>query len=214
MKQLTFWFDPISPFACLAFERLPQALEGLSCSVRYRPILFAGLLKSWGQKGPAEIEPKRAWTYRQVMWLAHRLDLPLQMPAQHPYNPLALLRLMLACAPAGGTPNRWVCETVLRHVWRGGHDANDAARLSALTQALAPQQDPNGGAVKERLRADTAAALSQAVFGVPTIEVDGRLFWGLDSLEMLAAYLHGDPWFDAGTWDHLGRHHPAQHRVP
>ena len=72
MKRITFWFDPISPFACLAFHRLPQALEGLSYEVAYRPLLFAGLLQHWGQKGPAEIEPKRAWTFRHVAWLAQR----------------------------------------------------------------------------------------------------------------------------------------------
>ena len=72
MKTIDFWFDPISPFAYLAFERLPEALEGLSYSVAYRPVLFGALLKHWDHKGPAEIEPKRAWTFRQVHWLAHR----------------------------------------------------------------------------------------------------------------------------------------------
>src|ERR1700712_4780832 len=112
MKHLTFWFDPISPFANLAFERLPQVLEGLSIEVSYRPILFAGLLKQWGQKGPAEIEPKRAWTFREVHWLAEHHGIPMQTPAQHPFNPLAQLRLLHACAPEGGTPNRFVCESV------------------------------------------------------------------------------------------------------
>ena len=60
MKHLTFWFDVISPYAYLAFERLPQALDGLPVTTAYRPVLFAGLLGQWGQKGPAEIEPKRA----------------------------------------------------------------------------------------------------------------------------------------------------------
>ena len=41
MKALGFWFDPVSPYAYLAFERLPEALAGLSYSVSYRPILFA-----------------------------------------------------------------------------------------------------------------------------------------------------------------------------
>ena len=199
MKQLTFWFDPVSPFAYLAFEHLPQALEGLSYSVRYRPVLFAGMLKHWGQKGPAEIEPKRAWTFRHVHWLAHRHGIELQTPAQHPFNPLALLRLLLACADDGVAPNRLACERVLRHVWHGGHDANDPARLNELTRRLAPQLDPNDSAVKQRLRADTAEAVSRGVFGVPTIEVDGRLFWGLDSLDMLAAFLRGDPWFDTAA---------------
>lgn len=201
MKALQFWFDPISPYAHLAFEQLPQALEGLSYSVDYRPILFAGLLKNWGQKGPAEIEPKRAWTFRQIAWQAHRLGIRIETPAQHPFNPLALLRLLHACAPEGGTPNRWQCEQVLHHVWHGGADANDAQRLADLRARLAPPRDPDGDAVKQSVKDFTAQALVRGVFGVPTIEVDGRLFWGLDSLEMLAAFLRGDAWFDGPDWD-------------
>lgn len=209
MKHLQFWFDPISPYAYLAFEHLPQALEGCSYSVDYRPVLFAGLLKQWGQKGPAEIEPKRAWTFRQIAWLAHSHGIEIATPAQHPFNPLALLRLLHACATEGGTPNRRACEAVFRHVWIGGADANDAARLATLTQELAPARDPNGDAIKQSLRDQTDAALARGVFGVPTIEVDGRLFWGLDALPMLAAFLRGDAWFDGPDWAAAGRAHPG-----
>ena len=204
MKQLNCWFDPLSPYAFLAFERLPQALEGLSYSVRYRPVLFAGMLKAWGQKGPAEIEPKRAWTFRHVHWLAHRYGIRLQTPAQHPFNPLALLRLALACADDGVAPNRFVCESVLRHVWHGGLDANEPRRLAALTQALAPRRDPSDAAVKQALKTSTDEAIALGLFGVPTVEVDGRLFWGLDALDMLAAYLRGDAWFDGPAWSQAG----------
>ncbi|MGY4830905.1 2-hydroxychromene-2-carboxylate isomerase [Sphaerotilaceae bacterium SBD11-9] len=200
MKLLRFSFDPVSPYAYLAFERLPQVLEGLSIAVSYEPILFAGLLQQWGQKGPAEIAPKRDWTYRQVMWLAHRHALPLDLPAAHPFNPLALLRLLVATAPAGGTPNRWACEQVLRHVWRGGADAADAERLAALARTLSPRRDPAGADVKDELKAATTEAAARGLFGVPTVEVDGRAFWGLDGLELLSAYLRGDAWFDGPAW--------------
>jgi 2-hydroxychromene-2-carboxylate isomerase len=204
MKHLDFWFDPISPFAYLGFERLPQALEGLSVEVAYRPILFAGLLRHWGQKGPAEIEPKRAWTFRQVHWLAHQHGIAIDTPAQHPFNPLALLRLLWACAPEGGTPNRRACEAVLHHIWQGGGDANDPARLALLSQALAPRLDPAGEDVKQALKDATADALARGVFGVPTVGVDGRLFWGLDALPMLAGWLRGEPWFDGPAWEREG----------
>jgi 2-hydroxychromene-2-carboxylate isomerase len=200
MKPLTFWFDPISPYAYLAFEHLPQALEGCSYVVDYRPVLFAGLLGHWGQLGPAEIEPKRAWTFRQVAWHAHRLGIEMQVPAQHPFNPLALLRLGLASAPPAGLPNRRVVELLMRHAWRGGADANDAQRLSALHDAVAPQRDPAGEPVKAELRAHTDVAIERGVFGVPTIELDGRLFWGLDALPMVRAALLGDAWFDGPAW--------------
>ena len=124
MTPITFWFDPVSPYAALAFERLPAALAGCSCVVDYRPVLLAGLLKHWGQLGPAEIAPKRDWTYRQVLWLAHAHGVPLQLPAAHPFNPLGALRLALACGE-GGRVNRFVAETVFRQVWRGGADAAD-----------------------------------------------------------------------------------------
>ena len=59
MKHIDCYLDFISPYAYLAFERLPRALEGLSYQVSYWPILFAGLLQHHGQLGPAEIAPKR-----------------------------------------------------------------------------------------------------------------------------------------------------------
>ena len=212
MKHLNFWFDPVSPFAYLAFQRLPQALEGISHNVSYRPVLFAALLAHWGQKGPAEIEPKRAWTFRQVHWLAHRHGIELQTPAQHPFNPLAHLRLMLACGPEGGTPNRRVCEAVLHHVWHGGADANEPARLAKLNRELAPRVAPGDESIKQALKDSTETAIGLGVFGVPTVEVDGRLFWGLDGLDMLAGYLRGDPWFDTGAWEAEGAARPAIQR--
>ena len=204
MKHITCYLDFISPYAWLAFDKLPEALQGLSHSVRYRPLLFAGLLKHHGQLGPAEIAPKRDWTYRQVQWLAQRDGVDLQLPASHPFNPLGLLRLALACDPLG-EPNRYQCETIFRHVWQGGLDAADGARLQALTQTLAPARDPGSPEVKAQLKANTEQAMAAGVFGVPTFEVDGRLFWGYDALPMLRAYLDGETWFDGPGWNSVGQ---------
>jgi 2-hydroxychromene-2-carboxylate isomerase len=199
MKQITFYLDFISPYAYLAFEKLPEALQGLSYAVDYRPLLFAGLLKHHGQLGPAEIAPKRDWTYRQVLWQAHSHGVPMQMPAAHPFNPLPLLRLAVACGD-GGKVNRYVCETVFRHVWRGGGDAGDASRFEALKQSLAPRRDAAGDDAKAELKANTDAAIAAGVFGVPTYAVDDKLFWGFDALAMLRAYLEGDAWFESPAW--------------
>ena len=199
MKQITFYFDFISPYAYLAFEALPQALQGISHQVHYQPILFAGLLKHHGQLGPAEIAGKRDWTYQQVQWAAHQHNIPLQLPSAHPFNPLALLRLALAC-PEAGLPNRWVCETIFRHVWKEGGDPVSPDRLRALTEQLAPQQDPSSPQVKQRLIDATQNAITAGLFGVPTMAVDGKLFWGFDALPMLRAFLQGDAWFESGAW--------------
>lgn len=191
MKHIRFYLDFISPYAYLAFEELPHALMGLSYSVAYKPLLFAGLLKHHGQRGPAEIPAKRDWTYRHVQWLAQTKGLTLDLPAVHPFNPLGVLRLALA-TDANGQPNRYVCETLFKHVWVGGADAADAARLAAVTQQLAPRRDPADEAVKAQLRAHAEEAIAEGVFGVPSFVVDGKVFWGLDALPMLRAYMEGD----------------------
>ncbi|MBX3599697.1 MAG: 2-hydroxychromene-2-carboxylate isomerase [Rubrivivax sp.] len=205
MKRVAFYFDVVSPFVQLAFERLPQVLEGCSYVVDYRPVLFAGLLAHWGQKGPAEVEPKRAWTFRHVHWLAAQHGVPLDTPAAHPFNPLVLQRLALACGP-----NRRVVEALLRHVWVGGDDANDPERLAALTAQLAPARDPASPEVKAELRGATDEAIARGVFGVPSFGLDdGRLFWGLDALPMLRAALLDDPWFDGPAWAREGAPRPG-----
>ena len=191
MPHITFYLDFISPYAYLAFEALPRALQGLSYSVGYKPVFLGGMLKHNGVLGPAEVPPKRHWIYRHVQWLAQHHGIPLDFPAIHPFNSLPLLRLAVAC-DAQGLPNRYACETVFQHVWTGGADAADAERLDALADALLPAQDPHGDAVKATLKAHTEEAIAHAVFGVPSFVVDGKVFWGLDALPMLRAYLEGD----------------------
>lgn len=204
MKAIDFWFDPVSPYAWLAFQRLPEALAGLSYSVRYRPIVFAALLKHFAHKGPAEIEPKRAWTFRQVHWLGARHGIAIDTPARHPFNPLALSRLAWATAAEGETPGRDACEAILRHVWIGGADAEAPDRLAALREELAPRIDPAGEEARQRLRRATEEAIGRGLFGVPTTGLDGKLFWGFDGLEMLADCARGGSWFEAGHWDREG----------
>ena len=210
MKHITFHLDFISPYAYLAFEQLPQTLEGLSYSVAYRPVLLGALLKHHGQLGPAEIPAKRAWTYRHALWLGQAHGIPMELPASHPYNPLAHLRLALATTTDGDI-NRHAAETIFRDVWQGGGEAGDAVRLSALAARLRLQRDAGSEEVKARLKANTDEAIARGVFGVPTCEVDGRQFWGFDGLAMLRDYLRGNAWFDGPDWEGAPQR-PAQLR--
>lgn len=235
MHALTFYFDPISPYAYLAFEQLPKALAGLSVNVAYKPVLFGAMLSANGQKGPAEIAGKREWTYRQVLWQAQHLGIPMAMPSAHPFNPLALLRGLLRTANARGEVNRYCAELALRHVWASstadvGLDPNDPERLQAIGAALHQHIQQRGDTLqtleqaKTLLRANTDEALAAGVFGVPTVVVypdvqpalqSGQaaaavqttpyVFWGLDALPMLADCLRGSPWFAGASWQAMAQ---------
>lgn len=186
MREIDWYFDPISPYAYLALAEL-HTLAPLA-RVRMRPVLFAGLLGHWDNVGPAEIPPKRVWTYRFCAWQAAQKSIPFICPASHPFNPLPWLRLATAL---DGEEN--AVRRIFETIWTTGEDAGDASRAHALARELGV--DPltlNDPAIKQRLRAETDAATARGVFGVPSLVIDGEIFWGADALDFARAFLR-DP---------------------
>jgi 2-hydroxychromene-2-carboxylate isomerase len=186
--EVSWVFDVVSPFAYLGFHdlaRLPARAR-----VRFVPVLLAAILSHCGQRGPAEIPSKRRFTYRFVLWRAGALGIPIRFPPAHPFNPLAALRLAIA---AGS--DRRAAGVLLAAAFRDGRDLADAAVIAGLAGELGvsdPQQAVADPAVKQQLRQNTEWAISQGVFGVPTLVIGRELFWGHDAFEMALAYL-GDP---------------------
>ena len=212
MREIHFYFDFISSYAWLAFQALPQTLDGIAHRVHYHPVVFGAMLKHHGQLGPAEMPCKRDWTYRQVMWLAKQQGTVLKMPASHPFNSLTLLRMAVATA-SDGEPSREVVETIFKHVWCSGLEATDAGRIDELQKKLTQlmqqsqphfQMNIQSPEIKQNLQQQTQAAIDLDLFGVPSMVVDGQLFWGQDALPMLRAYLEGDAWFDSSDWRDVG----------
>lgn len=191
-----WYFDFVSPFAYLQSEQLDALAPAIS--VRYKPVLFAALLAANGQKGPAEISRKRTFTYRFCVWQARRLGIALKFPPEHPFNPLPLLRLAIACDCSADAVHR-----IFRFVWRDGRLpdlpiewaelAHDLGMPDAAARIAAP-------GVKEELRRNTDEAIARGVFGVPTLAVASELFWGADATAMAAEYVaagcrYADPEF-------------------
>lgn len=192
-RRGVLYFDVISPWAYLMDAALRR--EPLPVELERRPVLFAGLLNSFGHKGPAEIERKRRFTYEFCTWTAQQMNIPFQMPAVHPFNPLRYLRLIVGL---GARPE--VVSSVFDALFTNGVDPESDTVWQSLLSELGVTADNAGmntPAVKEQLKQNTADAAAAGVFGVPTVVVDDRLFWGADSLPMLRAYLRGDPSFDS-----------------
>lgn len=186
MRRVTWYFDFISPYAYFGLHTLERL--GADIEVRYQPVLLAGLLNHWGQKGPAEIPPKRVWTYRSCLWWAKQNSIPFQVPAAHPFNPLPYLRLSIAA----GNSAHAVC-TIFNALWTTGADPADSGAVACVATALGvPLERIADVQVKSSLRAATELAALKGVFGVPTVAIDEQLFWGNDSVDFAAAYLQ-DP---------------------
>jgi 2-hydroxychromene-2-carboxylate isomerase len=185
VRSADWYFDFISPFAYLQFQQLAKLPPGLV--IHYKPLLFAGLLDHWGQKGPAEIAAKRKFTYRFVQWKAGELGIPLKFPVRHPFNPIPFLRAAIAL----GTTHDAIAR-IFDFLWKDGNDPSASDALNKLGKRLAADDlsvrviDPT---VKEKLKQNGQDAVELGVFGVPTFVANGELFWGSDSFEMFRAYL-------------------------
>jgi len=186
MRAVRWYFDFVSPYSYIAFKRLRELPRNVT--VELRPVLFGALLNHFGQKGPAEVPAKRLWTYRWCIWWAKSLGVPFRFPASHPFNPLHHLRLAIA---AGSTPK--AVGRIFDAIWIPGAEAADPVAFRSLVPELGVEGARLGAPeVKDALRKNTEEAAARGVFGVPTYEVDGELFWGADSIGFVNAFL-ADP---------------------
>lgn len=204
-RTANWYFDFISPFAYLQWQRLKvlSSQDEQACTIAYRPLLLAALLNHHGQMGPAEIPAKRLFTYRHVQWRAQRAGVALRFPPRHPFNPLAALRL---CVAAGSTPA--AIDAVFAHIWRDGQPADTPEGIAALAARLGlddPEAATADAAVKAVLAGNFASALQDQVFGVPTLAIEGQLFWGEDATDMFLGYLAQPGLFDSDAMQHLAQ---------
>jgi len=183
--QVDCYFDFVSPFAYLLHEQLHRLPEG--ASVNFIPVLFAGLLKHWGNLGPVEIEQKKIFTYRHVTWLANQLNIEFRIPDTHPFVPLPYLRLTVAM---DNEPE--LITKIYRAIWTTQFNpATEKGRAEIWNAVGISDADAlaNNPAVKQTLISNTAKACELGVFGVPTLVIDEQVFWGLDSLELAIDYI-------------------------
>ena len=185
LKPVDWYFDYVSPFAYLQNCRLGEVSK--LADITYRPVLFAGLLRQWETKGPAEIPGKRLLTYRHAHWLAGKMGVPYRMPPHHPFNPLRALRLTIALGCGAD-----VVQTIFQSIWVDGLLPDSEDGWAAIIERLGISDVDEllaGPSVKLALQENGDRAAAQEVFGVPTFVADGHLFWGVDTTDMLLDFL-------------------------
>jgi 2-hydroxychromene-2-carboxylate isomerase len=194
-EPVLFHFDFLSPYAYLAWTQIHGIAAQHGRTVAPVPTLLAALLAHGKTKGPAEIPAKRVYLVADTVRTAKLLGVPYVPPASHPFNPLLALRI----ASLDGTADdkRARIDALYSAAWAKSQRIDteedaakvlDAAGLNgAELVRRATEQD-----AKDRLRAQTESAIARGIFGVPTIVVDGSMFWGVDSLGHVERHLRGE----------------------
>jgi uncharacterized protein (TIGR00369 family) len=197
---IDLWLDFLSPYSYLAWKR--RSL--LPSPVRARPVVLAAILSHFGQLGPAEIPPKRVFTIRDTLRRAAEAGVPLVWPERHPFKPILAARVAYAA-----DTDPLVVDALFDAAWGRGENLEDPDVVAAAVASLDPSLVERAKSQSDRLRTETSAAIARGVFGVPTFDVDGELFFGDDQIPRIVRKLAGEDPLDVAVADLVAARPPG-----
>jgi 2-hydroxychromene-2-carboxylate isomerase len=191
MSTLDFFFDIGSPYSYLASTQLSGLAARTGAQVRYLPITLGGVRKQLGTQMPSVSQLQ--YMSQDIDRWAKKYSVPMGIPPVFPASTIKALRTVVAAELDLGSGAR-AAEALFAAYWAKLEDiSNDQVISAALGAAgfegeklLARSADAD---VKEQLHRNTSLALDRGVFGVPTMFVGERSFWGNDRLQFVEAAL-------------------------
>lgn len=192
-----FLFDFGSPNAYMVHRVLPGIEARTGVPFTRVPVLLGGIFKATnnqppmvafgGVKGKMEYERREMERFIQK----HGLD-AYQFNPHFPVNTLLLMRAAIAAERQGILPE--YMEAGFHHMWEAPKKMDEtdvfiaAMNESGLDGAAlaAAAQEPS---VKAGLMANTEKAVERGVFGIPTLFVEGEMWFGKDRLPDIEEYI-------------------------
>ncbi len=188
-REPQFFYDFTSPYSYLAALRVDAVLP---VRPAWRPISFGVIVARIG-KVPWSFKEDRGSNLAELDRRAAARGIPrLRYPQGWPLETYSLTPLRAALLAQEVGLLREFSRELFRAIFVDGHPLTDmdaviAAAGRAGMDASAVREGVQRQDVRDRLRAETEAALTLGVSGVPTVAIDGELFWGDDQLEAAAA---------------------------
>lgn len=190
---MEFYFDFLSPYSYLAFQWLKKnrvLLESLKVSIIFRPVVMSQLIHSYDTKGPAEIESKRNFLFKDCLRYSSMHGISFETPKSLPFNSLYGLRLALAIEE----DKRFdLIDAIYTAGWGEGREIGEEESLieildrADLDKSLMDQTTSKE--IRRELKNNNKLALEKGVFGLPSFVYKDELFWGNDSTKYLELVL-------------------------
>ena len=181
-KSIEFYFDFISPYSYLAYQKIKKIKE---INFRYMPVLVGGLHNLQGITAPAFIKPKLKHMISDCELIAKKNKSDFTWNSKFPINSLNIMRGYLFISD---DVKHVYLNIMLEAYWKNNLDTSDEETLKTLLEKC--KIDSNNffegiknPKIKGELKAVTQDAHDKEIFGVPTFVVNNKIFWGQDRLE-------------------------------
>jgi 2-hydroxychromene-2-carboxylate isomerase/predicted thioesterase len=187
-RRLDFWFDVGDPWCYLASRRVPTLAERCNLDVRWRPLSGRLLAEAVGTPAPSPAQAD--WQRRDLGEWAAAFGVVLVDAGRAPPDSTAALQAALQ-AEVDGQGARFALR-VMQACWAEDADIADPALLAgwAAEFGLGGIRESGGRtALAAGLERNLREALASGVFGLPSLTVEGRLYYGVDRLDLLERWL-------------------------
>jgi 2-hydroxychromene-2-carboxylate isomerase len=191
-RRATFYYDVSSPYAYLAAQRVDETLPA---EPHWQPIAFGALIQEIGKVPWSLRDETRAAGQAEIAERARERGLPaVRWPPGWPAESYSVLPLRALLHAFDYGRGKELSLELYRRAFVDGVALDDPEVVAGAAEACGLDGERVRAAVaapeiKARLRAATDEAIRRGVTGVPTIALEGELFWGDDRLEDAARAL-------------------------
>ncbi|TMH37493.1 MAG: 2-hydroxychromene-2-carboxylate isomerase [Betaproteobacteria bacterium] len=192
MKNIDYYFTPVSPFTYLGHDRFVAMAKKHGASITVKPVDFGKVFSVSGGLPLKQRAPQRQ-AYRMFELKRWRELLDARLNLQPKFFPVSgdlASKWILAALERSSGDGVKLAGAIMRAVWAEERDVSDAATLSAIATeqgldapALAARAATED--VGARYQALTQEAIDRQVFGAPTYIYRDEPFWGQDRLDFL-----------------------------
>lgn len=187
-KAFEFYFDFSSPYSYLASTQLPELVKRSGAKVEYRPFVLAAVFKATSNDMPAKVPAKGQYMLKDLERWAEFYGVRFKFTSHFPANTIKAMRLVLVADEQGKAES--LVQGLFRALWAEDRDLNDRIVLADCAEKAGLDPEAALAAIeaqpiKDRLRANTDAAIAKGAFGAPTFVVGDELFFGNDRMDFV-----------------------------
>ena len=184
-KSLDFYFDFISPYSYLAYQKIKSLKRYNEILINYKPMLLGGLHNLGGITPPAFNERKLKNMKNDCELIAKKNKIQFIWNIKFPLNSLYLMRGYLVIDEK---IKKDYFELCFNAYWRDNVDISNENNLNVILDSLGVDKKEfikniQKVSIKEKLKQLTQIAFDKDIFGAPTFVVNKKIFWGQDRLD-------------------------------
>ena len=185
IKLIDFYFDFISPYSYLAYNKLKSLNKDNQININYKPILLGGLHNLGGITAPAFNERKMKNMKNDCELIATKNNIHFKWNTKFPINSLYLMRGYLLI---NDDLKEKYFDFCFNAYWKDDIDITDEKNITIILENIGfNKKDFFDGIkdlkIKEKLKDLTKNAFDKDIFGAPTFVVNNKIFWGQDRLD-------------------------------